>query len=374
MIPPDEVSTERAREAIPAEVPLGRRRRQRLRRRAAGARPAAAPTSTWSRAGSRDQHPPGAAPRPLPALDGDRRLRHRAGRPGSDDLRRRARPSWSGPPGRTPATSPRRWRSAAPAGPRYAGCPSLPSAPTSPSSEMDWVVHIGLIELALGGLLGWAMVVRDEKPEWLRRIGIVAPQRIRQVHLDYVMMGLILIGVGLAVPDLPTAIAAALVFGTLVNPFLFVPLAFDSDTDKRIWYRAARRRLLHRRQRRPRRRGDRRPGLAARPSAVRRVRDSIARMPSVPKLNARGLAAVPCCSPFPPPPARLWSTSKTAEPGVYAANDNGGGAFRSGRASPGLARRRAIAYGTKAHGKRELRLARRGGGASRLLGCRTPSM
>lgn len=103
---------------------------------------------------------------------------------------------------------------------------------------MDWVVRIGLIELALGGLLGWAMVVRDERPDLLRRIGVVAPQRIRQVHLDYVMMGLILIAVGLAVPDLPTAVAVALVFGTFVNPFLFVPLAFDPDVEKRLWYRA----------------------------------------------------------------------------------------------------------------------------------------
>ena len=103
---------------------------------------------------------------------------------------------------------------------------------------MDWVIQIGLVELALGGLLGWAMVMRQEKPELLRRIGVVAPQRIRQVHLDYVMMGLILIGVGLAVPDLPTAVAAALVFGTFVNPLLFVPLAFDPDAEKRTWYRA----------------------------------------------------------------------------------------------------------------------------------------
>jgi len=102
---------------------------------------------------------------------------------------------------------------------------------------MDWVVQIGLVELAIGGLLGWAMVMRDERPEWVRRIGIVAPHRIRQVHLDYVMMGLILIGVGLAVPDLPTAVAVALVFGTFVNPFLFVPLAFDPEIDKRLWYR-----------------------------------------------------------------------------------------------------------------------------------------
>lgn len=102
---------------------------------------------------------------------------------------------------------------------------------------MDWVIQIGLVELAIGGLLGWAMVLREESPELLRRIGVVAPHRIRQVHLDYVMMGLILIGVGLAVPDLPTAVAAALVFGTAVNPFLFVPLAFDPEVEKRLGYR-----------------------------------------------------------------------------------------------------------------------------------------
>ena len=103
---------------------------------------------------------------------------------------------------------------------------------------MDWVIQIGLVELAIGGLLGWAMVMRQESPELLRRIGIVAPQRIRQIHLDYVMMGLILIGVGLAVPDLPTAVAVALVFGTAVNPLLFLPLAFDPETEKRLWYRS----------------------------------------------------------------------------------------------------------------------------------------
>ncbi len=102
---------------------------------------------------------------------------------------------------------------------------------------MDWVVHIGLVELALGGLLGWGMVIRDEKPDWLKRIGVVAPHRVRQVHLDYVMMGLILIAVGLAVPDLPTGIAIALVFGTAMNPFLFVPPAFDPEVQSRTWYR-----------------------------------------------------------------------------------------------------------------------------------------
>jgi hydroxylaminobenzene mutase len=103
---------------------------------------------------------------------------------------------------------------------------------------VDWLIQIGLVELAVGGLLGWAMVARKEAPDLLRRIGVVAPQRIRQVHLDYVMMGLILIGVGLAVPDLPVVVGVALAFGTAVNPFLFVPLAFDPELESRAPYRA----------------------------------------------------------------------------------------------------------------------------------------
>jgi len=103
---------------------------------------------------------------------------------------------------------------------------------------LDWVVQIGLVELAVGGLLGWAMVTQLERPDLVKRLGIVAPQRIRQVHLDYVMMGLILIAVGLAVPDLPDFWAAYLVFGTIVNPFLFVPVAFEPRLQERLWYRA----------------------------------------------------------------------------------------------------------------------------------------
>lgn len=103
---------------------------------------------------------------------------------------------------------------------------------------MNWVIRIGLIELAIGGLLGWAMVIKMEKPEWIKRAGIVAPRRILQTHLDYILMGLILIAVGSVVPDLPDVFAAMLVFGTVINPFLFVPLMFAPETEKRLWYRA----------------------------------------------------------------------------------------------------------------------------------------
>ena len=102
---------------------------------------------------------------------------------------------------------------------------------------MRILVQIGLIQLAVAALLGWAVVAWREKPHWLKRIGIVAPRRLLQIHLDYVMMGLILIAVGTVVPDLATLPAAALIFGTTVNPLLFLPLAFDHKADQRMPYR-----------------------------------------------------------------------------------------------------------------------------------------
>jgi uncharacterized membrane protein YphA (DoxX/SURF4 family) len=99
------------------------------------------------------------------------------------------------------------------------------------------MVHVGLAELAVGGLLGWAMVAQDQRPDLVKRAGVIAPHRIRQVHLDYVFMGLILIAVGLAIPSLSNWIAIPLVFGTLVNPFLFVPQAFSKEVENRVWYR-----------------------------------------------------------------------------------------------------------------------------------------
>ena len=103
---------------------------------------------------------------------------------------------------------------------------------------MDILVKLGLVELALGGLTGWAMVLQVEKGDWLKRMGVRAPARIRQWHLDYILMGLILVAVGLAVPDLPWPIAAAVGFGAWVNPTLFLPLAFRPEVQGALWYRA----------------------------------------------------------------------------------------------------------------------------------------
>lgn len=97
---------------------------------------------------------------------------------------------------------------------------------------MRILIQIGLIQLAVAAVTGWAVVVWRERPHWLERLRIVAPRRLLQLHLDYVMMGLILVAVGTVVPDLPGFLVAALIFGTTVNPLLFLPLAFGRYDEK----------------------------------------------------------------------------------------------------------------------------------------------
>ncbi|NMO92635.1 hypothetical protein [Actinomycetospora sp. TBRC 11914] len=101
---------------------------------------------------------------------------------------------------------------------------------------MDVLTRIGLVELALGAVLGWAVAASMITPARVERVGVRKPRRILQAHLDYVIMGVILIAVGLAVPGLPAWLAAALVVGTWVNPTLFLPLAFAPRAATRRWF------------------------------------------------------------------------------------------------------------------------------------------
>lgn len=103
---------------------------------------------------------------------------------------------------------------------------------------MDLLVQIGLIELAVGGLLGWAVLLRKEKPDFFGRIGLKQPRAVLQVHLDYILMGLILIALGSVLDDPPALLAGLLIFGTIVNPLLFLPGAFDPKVEKKLAYRA----------------------------------------------------------------------------------------------------------------------------------------
>ncbi len=102
---------------------------------------------------------------------------------------------------------------------------------------MNVVIQVGLCLLALGAVSGWVVVLRTEHPAVLQRIGVRSPRRLLQAHIDYIMMGLILIAVGLALPDLATWNQVLLIAGTIVNPALFLPLAFREEWSKALPYR-----------------------------------------------------------------------------------------------------------------------------------------
>ena len=102
---------------------------------------------------------------------------------------------------------------------------------------MSLLGTLGLWSLALGAVSGWLVAAAVDRPELLRRLRVRHPGRIRQVHLDWIMMGLILLVVDVAVPGIPGWIVALIAFGTVVNPLLFVPLAFDAEASSRPAYR-----------------------------------------------------------------------------------------------------------------------------------------
>lgn len=102
---------------------------------------------------------------------------------------------------------------------------------------MDDVARAGILLLALGTLLGWPVALQHVAPALVERVGVRHPRRLLQMHLDYVLMGLVLVAVGLAVPDLPGHAAVALVAGAIVNPLLFLPLAFREDAGSSVAYR-----------------------------------------------------------------------------------------------------------------------------------------
>src|SRR3954452_23430434 len=104
--------------------------------------------------------------------------------------------------------------------------------------EVNWVVQAGAVELALRALSGGIMTLLVERPDVLRRAGVKANARVRQAHLDYIIMGAILIALGLAAPGLDRVWQVLLVVGAWVNPTLFIPLAFRPDVQQAFVYRA----------------------------------------------------------------------------------------------------------------------------------------
>ena len=88
------------------------------------------------------------------------------------------------------------------------------------------LVQAGFVELALGALSGWLVAASIDRPHWLQAAGVRQARRLRQAHLDWIIMGVLLIAVGTALPDLPAWVAWPLGVGAWTNATLFLPLAW----------------------------------------------------------------------------------------------------------------------------------------------------
>lgn len=84
-----------------------------------------------------------------------------------------------------------------------------------------------LVSLSLGAVSGFLLLVAVDYPEKLRKIGIIDPVRVRQVHLDWIIMGTVMAVAALAVPQMWTVTALLVLFGGVVNPATFIPMAFS---------------------------------------------------------------------------------------------------------------------------------------------------
>jgi hypothetical protein len=90
---------------------------------------------------------------------------------------------------------------------------------------MSTLARIGIVELTAGVLSGWLMVAISDRAR-ARRLGVVHPHRIRQMHLELLMMGAILVAAGTALPDAPALAVALVAVGSWVAPLAFLPVAF----------------------------------------------------------------------------------------------------------------------------------------------------
>lgn len=103
---------------------------------------------------------------------------------------------------------------------------------------IDGLVVAGLTELALGALTGWPMAVAVSRPQDLARLGIRSGARLRQWHLDLIMLGGLTAAAPRFVPDLPHKVGVPLAVGAWVNANAFGVLAFRPELKEHPAYKA----------------------------------------------------------------------------------------------------------------------------------------
>src|SRR3954453_23975009 len=110
--------------------------------------------------------------------------------------------------------------------------------PAADRAPIDGLVVAGLTELALGALTGWPMAVAVSRPDDLAKLGIRSGARLRQWHLDLIMLGSLTAAAPRFVPDVPRKVAVPLAVGAWVNANAFGVLAFRPELKDHPAYKA----------------------------------------------------------------------------------------------------------------------------------------
>jgi len=95
----------------------------------------------------------------------------------------------------------------------------------------------GLSQIALGAITGVPYAIAAYKPHLLPALGIKAPRRMRQLHLDLVIMGGLVTAASSAVPDVPAKLAVPLAVGCWTNALAFAQPAFRPAVEDTRSYR-----------------------------------------------------------------------------------------------------------------------------------------
>lgn len=107
------------------------------------------------------------------------------------------------------------------------------------SPATSGLVVSGFTELALGALSGWVYTLVITDPDRARSLGIRAPARVRQWHLDLIALGGLSILVGTALPGLRRRVALPLALGSWTNAMSFGLLMVRPELSEHPLYRTA---------------------------------------------------------------------------------------------------------------------------------------
>lgn len=100
------------------------------------------------------------------------------------------------------------------------------------------MVASGTTQVAIGALSGWPLAALIGIPGSAKKLGIIDPIRLRQAHIDVIIMGGLITAAGL-VDDAPKWARNSARIGAWTNPLLFVPMAFRKDAARSKSYALA---------------------------------------------------------------------------------------------------------------------------------------